>query len=111
MTKRDEPSPSTCKITMQYHSGNGFVYELDSAGAALVVHVTRTATPGSEGDWRVAVHNGRSADAAVVAETAATRTEALRCVANSWVQKSSELGLPKCDWAAVTNALLAVRAI
>ncbi len=106
--KRDAPAAPACKVTMQYHSGNGFVYELDSAGTPLAVHVSRAA---AEGDWLVAVHNGRSVDAAVIAESASTRSEALRRVASSWAEKSFELGLPKFDWNAVADALLAVRAI
>jgi hypothetical protein len=109
--KRDAAAPPACKVTMQYHSGKGFVYELDNAGAALAVHVSRAAASGDEGEWLVAVHNGRNADAAVIAESASTRSEALRRVANSWVEKSSELGLPAFDWNAVTDALLSVRAI
>jgi hypothetical protein len=108
--KRDTPPPA-CRVTMQYHSGNGFVYELESAEAALTVRVSRAATPANEGDWLVAAQNGRSADASVVSECAATRSEALRRVASSWVEKSSELGLPAFDWNAVITALEAVRAI
>ena len=37
--------------------------------------------------------------------------EALRSVASSWGDKQGTFGFPRLDWEAVTQALLAVRAI
>jgi hypothetical protein len=109
--KRDAPLPPICKVTTQYRSGNSFVYELESAGVLLAVHISPGATAESNAGWRVALHNGRSADALVIAESATTRTEALRRVALSWSERAPELGLTEFDWKAVTEALLAIRAI
>jgi hypothetical protein len=109
--KREAALPDACRVTAQYRSRDGFVYELESDGTALAVHVSRGAALGDGGDWRVAVHNGRGADVFVVAESAPTRTEALRRVGRSWTEKAFESRLPRFDWDAVAKALLAVRAI
>lgn len=109
--KREAPAPPACKVTMQYHAGDSFVYELESKGTAFVVHVSRCAAPDQGNGWMVAAHNGRNAGAVVIAESAPTRTEALRRVGHAWGEKSSELGLPVFDWDAVAAALLSVRAI
>jgi hypothetical protein len=100
------------KITMQYRSGNALVYELESAtGVALDVHVSSGATPERADAWHVAAHSSRRADPIVISESAATRAEALRKVANGWTAQASELGLTTFDWDAVTKLLLSVRAI
>jgi hypothetical protein len=103
--------PLACKVTMQYRSTHGRVYELESAGVMLDVHVTQQQASEKPGEWLVAAQSGRTADAVVIAETAITRTEALRKVGCAWVAQAPELGLPAFDWTAVTNALLSVRAI
>jgi len=109
--KAKAPSPPKCKITTQYRSRNGFVYEIESAaGVALALHISREPPWGNTGDWYMVAHQGRNADA-VVSESAATGTEALSRIEQSWVAKASELGLPVFDWPAVASALLSVRAI
>lgn len=50
-------------------------------------------------------------DGVVIADFAATKSEALGKVALLWAEREVELGLPVFDWAAVAAALLAVRAI
>lgn len=111
--KRADAASAQCRVTAQYRSRGGFVYELEDAGTTLALHVLPTETTDdrdAEG-WQVAAHNGRDADALVVSESAPTRTEALQRVARTWVEKSFELRLPTLDWDAVTKALRAVRAI
>jgi hypothetical protein len=106
------PAPQPlCKVTMQYRSGAGKVFELESAGKMLDVRVTPRDTPESAGEWRVAVQDRRGGDAVVIAEWGATRSEALDKVSRTWVEQMTEQKLNAFDWAAVTNTLLAIRAI
>jgi hypothetical protein len=107
--KSAKPAPK-CKITMQYRSPNGFVYELDDSGVPLEIRISREPPFAKTGDWYVAAHQGRKADA-IVSEAAATGSEALQRIEQSWVAKTSELNLPAFDWAAVATALQTVRAI
>lgn len=104
-------SPAGCKITVQYHQGNAFVYELESRGLDFSVRMTQGKGIERGGAWNVAVLNGRSADAISLEASAPTRAEALREVGRIWSARSVELGLPAFDWEAVAAALLAVRAL
>ena len=106
------PAPQPlCKVTMQYRCGTGKVFELESAGKMLDVHVTPRAAADSAGEWLVAAHDRRGGDATVIAEWGATRSEALDKVSRTWVAQMSERNLSAFDWTAVTNTLLAIRAI
>jgi hypothetical protein len=96
---------------MQYRSGAGKVFELESAGKMLDVHVTPREAPDSAGEWLVAAHDRRGGGAVVIAEWGATRSEALDKVSRTWVAQMGERNLNAFDWAAVTNTLLAIRAI
>lgn len=98
---------------MQYRSGAGKVFELESAGKMLDVHVTpRDAEATSNaGEWLVAAHDRRGGGAVVIAEWGATRSEALDKVSRTWVAQMGAQNLSAFDWVAVTNTLLAIRAI
>jgi len=108
---KPEKSEPPCKVTMQYRSGSGKVFELESAGKILDVHVTPHESSDSADLWRVAAHDRRSAGAIVISETGATRGEALEKVSRSWVEQMRERNLTAFDWIAVTNTLQAIRAI
>ena len=103
-----EPS---CKVTMQYRSGAGKVFELESAGQMLDVHVTPCEGSDSADQWRVAAHDRRSAGAIVISESGATRAEALEKVSRSWVEQMRDRNLSAFDWIAVASTLHAIRAI
>jgi len=106
------PAPQPlCKVTMQYRSGAGKVFELESAGKMLDVHVTPRNAPENAGEWLVAAHDRRGGGAVVIAEWGATRSEALDKVSRTWVAQMSERNLSAFDWVAVTSTLLAIRAI
>jgi hypothetical protein len=96
---------------MQYRSGAGKVFELESAGKMLDVHVTPDEGSTAVGHWRVAAHDRRTAGAIVISETGATRGEALEKVSRAWVEQMTERNLTPFDWIAVTNTLQAIRAI
>lgn len=106
------PAAPAYKITMQYRLGNALVYEIESAtGVAIDLHVSSRETPEQARTWEVAAHSNRTAEPVVIAESAATRAEALRMVALGWARRTSELGLTAFDWEAVTRLLVSVRAI
>ena len=108
--KPAKPEP-LCKVTMQYRSGAGKVFELESAGLMLDVHVTPREASDSAGQWQVAAHDRRSAGANVICESGATRGEALEKVSRAWVEQMTERNLTPFDWIAVTSTLQAIRAI
>ena len=96
---------------MQYRSGAGKVFELESAGKMLDVHVTPRQDVDGDGEWRVTAQDRRGGDAVVIAEWGATRSEALDKVSRAWVAQMRERNLTAFDWAAVSSTLLAIRAI
>ena len=96
---------------MQYRSGAGKVFELESAGKLLDVHVTPRQDSETGGEWRVTAQDRRGGDATVVTEWGATKVEALEKVSRAWVEQMNERNLAAFDWAAVTQTLLAIRAI
>jgi hypothetical protein len=96
---------------MQYRSGAGKVFELESAGKILDVHVTPKQAADSAGEWLVAAQDRRGGGAVVISEWGATRGEALDKVSRAWVAQMGERNLSSFDWAAVTSTLLAIRAI
>ncbi|MEO7037323.1 MAG: hypothetical protein ABI548_25440 [Polyangiaceae bacterium] len=108
--KAPEPVPP-CKVTMQYRSGAGKVFELESAGKLLDVHVTPRQETDTAGEWRVTAQDRRGGDATVITEWGATRGEALEKVSRAWVEQMTERNLSAFDWVAVTKTLQAIRAI
>ncbi|HYQ26819.1 MAG TPA: hypothetical protein VER04_06350 [Polyangiaceae bacterium] len=108
--KPAKPEP-LCKVTMQYRSGAGKVFELESAGQMLDVHVTPRETSDSLALWQVSAHDRRSEGALVISESGATRGEALEKVGRAWLEQVTLRNLTPFDWVAVTSTLQAIRAI
>jgi hypothetical protein len=108
--KAPEPVP-LCKVTMQYRSGAGKVFELESAGRLLDVHVTPRQESEIGGEWHVTAQDRRGGDATIIAEWGATRGEAFEKVSRAWVEQMSARNLSPFDWVAVTKTLQAIRAI
>jgi hypothetical protein len=112
--KSERAEPNALRITMQYHSRKGTVYELEKAGLTLDVHVAPDQTGESlnvPDQWLVGAQSSRATDAVVIAERAGTRTEALRRVGQTWTACARERNLPLFDWSAVEKVLLSVRAL
>lgn len=112
--KSQRPEPNGLRITMQYHSRTGMVYELEKAGLTLDVHVTPEQTGqalAASDQWLVGAQSSRAPDAVVIAERAATRIEALRRVGATWSACAHARNLPIFDWNAVEKVLQSVRAI
>ena len=79
--KPERAEPNALRITMQYHSRKGMVYELEKAGLTLDVHVAPEQTGESfdaTGQWLVGAQSSRDRNAVVITERAATRMEQCR---------------------------------
>jgi hypothetical protein len=109
--KRDDKPGDGLRITMQYRSKHGNVYELEKAGSTLAVHVLPCAPAGDSGDWLVEAQSSRAEDAVVIAERGATRAAALREVGRKWTESAQTRNLPLFDWNAVETVLHTVRAL
>ncbi len=99
------------KITNQYRSKTGFVYDLKCNGVRLTVGIAPRQGPSDPGEWCVEGHAGSASDAPLVSAWGPTKSEALSEVGRLWAGKTAELGLPEFDWAAVAVVLSGVRAI
>jgi hypothetical protein len=99
------------RITQQFRSRDAMVYDLKSVSGRLTLRVTGREDDDGTAQWRIEAATSSSPDAISVAESAATRAEALRAVGRSWAEKRLAHNLPVFDWDAVARALAAVRAI
>ena len=106
-----EPKADAAKITDQFRSRSGFVYDLRCDGANLTLFIAPTEQPSDAGAWKVEARTSHSPEMVVIAKDGTTRREALRAVAQWWRSKERELGVPKVDWEAVEKALTQVRAL
>jgi hypothetical protein len=105
---------NTIRITQQFRSGQAMIYDLSGATGRLTLRVTGRGglddAPPTE--WRIEAATSGSRDAvAVVAESAATRADALQAVGRTWSEKRVACNLPVFDWESVARVMLAVRAI
>jgi hypothetical protein len=105
----DTKDPDRVKISVQYRSKLGRVFELTERGHVLAVHITRRQGPEDAGEWHVETRLGTGTGPFLVEAWGATRAEALREVANAWSTHSPSL--EALNWEAVTKALLAVDAV
>jgi hypothetical protein len=99
------------KITNQYRSKTGFVYDLKCNGMRLTVGIAPRQGPTDPGEWCVEGQAGSLPDMLPIAAWGPTRSETLSEVGRQWVSKTAELGLPEFDWVAVAAVLADVRAI
>ncbi len=99
------------KITNQYRSKTGFVYDLKCNGVRLTVGITPRQGPTDPGDWCVEGHAGSMPDTPPISAWGTTKSETLTEVGRLWAGRAAELGLPEFDWAAVATVLSGVRAI
>jgi hypothetical protein len=111
--KQESDESDAVRITQQFRSGQAMVYDLRGAAGRLTLRVTGFggADDAPPQEWRVEAATSSSPDAVVVAETAATRADALQAVGRTWSQKRMACNLPLFDWESVARAMRAVRAI
>ena len=102
--KREE---KRARITSQFREAHNMTYELDCAGSPLILRMfPLPGDPPSE--WRVEARTTNAEDAVVGTATAPSRAQALELVAEWW---RANPALPTYDWAAIAQAMTAVRAI
>jgi hypothetical protein len=101
------------RITQQFRSGQAMVYDFSGTTGRLTLRVTGRGGPDDSPptEWRVEAATSSSPDAVVVAESAATRADALQAVGRTWSEKRAACNLPVFDWESVARAMRAVRAI
>jgi hypothetical protein len=109
--KQDEREAGALKITTQYRSRQGMIYELECQGSVLDLHVSPRSDSADSGEWCIAAHSGRLAGATTITEWGDTRADALRRVGRAWSAQAAGLGLPSFDWQAVETLLATVRAV
>ena len=107
----EKKDPETLRITNQFRSKTGFVYDLKCNGERLTINITPRQNTGDAGEWSVEARLGSSPDAKSVPAWGSTRLDALREVGRLWTSQATELGLPTFDWDAVATALSNVRAL
>jgi len=101
----------TTKITNQFRSRTGFVYDLKSSGVRLTLNIWQKQTPADPGEWCVDARASATPDGTSIEAWGGTRIDALREVGRLWATKGGALGLPTLDWEAVATALSGVRAV
>jgi hypothetical protein len=111
--KPDSDEGDAIRITQQFRSGQAMVYDLRGTAGRLTLRVTGRGGADDEPptEWRIEAGTSSSPDAMIVAESAATRADALQAVGRTWSEKRLALNLPIFDWESVARAMRAVRAI
>jgi hypothetical protein len=98
------------KITNQFRSRTGFVYDLKCESARLILSVVPRETPDDPGEWSVEAR-ASTQDSAPITAWGPTKRDALREVGAAWMARAQTLGLPTFDWDAVATVLSEVRAV
>jgi hypothetical protein len=111
LKEKIEKNPGALKITHQARGRNGMVYDLSGEGHRLTVSIFQRENPQDPNEWRIEARSSRADEAIVVAEWAASRTEALKSVGASWTARQMTDNLPSFDWAEVAKLLDSVRAL
>jgi hypothetical protein len=106
-----EPKVETVRITDQFRSRNGFVYDFRFEGNRVTLSIAPRENPDDPADWKVEARARHAADPFVIAKWGATRIDALREVGRSWVSEATAHALPTFDWNAIEKALVEVRAL
>jgi hypothetical protein len=109
MTAKDDPPRA--RITNQFRRRTAMVYDLSCDGVRLSIEVTPREPSDGRGEWTVQAQAHQGPEKPTLEEPGATRSDALNALARSWAAKGGATGFPLLDWASITQALLAVRAI
>lgn len=111
--KPESEESDAIRITQQFRSGQAMIYDLRGTTGRLTLRVTGRGGADDEPptEWRIEAATTSSPDAVVVAESAATRADALLAVGRAWSQKRVACNLPLFDWESVARAMRVVRAI
>ncbi len=109
--KAEKVDVNAPKITNQFRSRIGFVYDVKSSGVRLTLNVWKKQTEADPGEWCVDARVNSVPETAPIAAWAPTRMDALKEVGRLWTTTGTDLGLPTFDWDAVATLLSGVRAV
>ncbi len=107
-TKDSEDRVPSVKITNQFRSRTGFVYDLKCDGARLVLRIGASLV--ADDGLHVHAASATADETPSVEAYAPTRADALREVGKRWTDSGGP-NFPPFDWEAVEKALSAVRAL
>jgi len=102
---------ASIRITNQFRSRNGFVYDFTCDGARLTLSISPRESSSDEGEWRIEARTSHAPEALSVARWGATKVLALREVGRAWDSEAAGRGLPLFAWPVVETALTDVRAL
>jgi hypothetical protein len=102
---------ASIRITNQFRSRNGFVYDFTCDGARLTLSISPRENSSDEGEWRIEARTSHAPEALAVARWGPTKLDALREVGRAWDDEAKGRGLPLFAWPSVEHALVDVRAI
>jgi len=110
MSRRNSPEDTQrVRISVQYRSKHGMVFELMEGANVLAVHITARRSSDDSGDWHVETRLGNAAGPALVDEWGTTPAEALRKAASTWEARIPRL--TTFNWDAIATELHAVHAV
>src|SRR5262245_34457573 len=98
------------RITNQFRSKNGLVYDFKCEGTRLTISITPRQASTDGGDWHVDARPSPAPEGAPSGAWGSTRVDALSEVGRLWGLEVRSRGFPPVDWDAVREALSAVRA-
>ncbi len=108
----EKKEDTTTRVTNQFRSREVMVYDLASEGAQLTISIAPCPSNlDGTGEWRAEAYARQAPERPILAETGATRSDALSAVARAWTAQERAFGFPNLDWEGITRALRAVRAI
>jgi hypothetical protein len=99
------------RITQQFRERHNMTYELDCAGARLIVRVFPLGDDEPCSEWLVEARTGNASDDVVASATAPSRAIALDRVAQWWRDNTASRSLGTFDWSAIAQAMASVRAV
>ncbi len=99
------------RITDQFRSKNGFVYDLRFEGSRLTLFIAPREHPSDAGDWKIEASTRRVPEPFVITHWGANKADVLQEVGRQWVSQAPSNNLPRFDWSAVEKALRDVRAL
>lgn len=105
---KDDKSPKV-RITNQFHDNQGMVYDLKCDTTRITISLG--ATSKAETEWNIEAMVKQVPEPHVVRAVGTSKSDALRAIAETWRSHGEAAGFPLLDWAAIRDALSAVRAI
>jgi hypothetical protein len=100
-------APERVKISVQYRTKHGKIYELTNKETVLALHILPPHGEVDSDDWHVEARLGTGVGPSVADGWGSTAAEALRETGRAWVSREGTV----FDWEAVTRELKGVSAV